>query len=128
MLGGSAKPEMKYCPICQITCDYRTKHCRKCQVCIERYDHHCFWIGNCVGRHNHRPFYLFLLFQTLNNISNMMALSHLTTYLDLLKIDLGWFIWLIVLSVKLIALGFVFFTGFLLIYHTMLILNGQTTW
>jgi hypothetical protein len=31
-------------------------------------------------------------------------------------------------SLKLFAIGFIAFTGYLLLYHTMLIMNGMTTW
>ena len=120
ILPDSSKPHKYFCDICKITCEYRTRHCRKCNVCVERYDHHCFWIGNCVGRHNHRQFYLFLAAQTINNIAVFLLISRST-------ISSNWQ-WLFQLTVKLLSLGFCCFTGYLLLYHTMLVSCGITTW
>ena len=116
---GKAKPDKFYCNACKMTCDYRTRHCWKCGVCIERYDHHCFWIGNCVGRHNHRQFYFFLLTQTINNVC-------LYCLIDSLELT-GWLFWARI-SGLLLAFGFCCFTGYLFIYHTMLVSCGMTTW
>jgi palmitoyltransferase len=117
---GLFKPQRYSCGICKIACEYRTRHCRKCNVCIERYDHHCFWIGNCVGRHNHKQFYLFLAVQTVNNIVVFLLISRLKT-------SANWQWWL-QLAGKLFSLGFCCFTGYLLLYHTMLVSCGITTW
>jgi hypothetical protein len=80
-----------------------------------------------VGYHNHRQFYLFLLLQTINNIAMLFSLSrlhftlynngHATTTIDI-----------IMYSLRVAAFGFLLFTAYLLLYHSMLILAGMTTW
>jgi hypothetical protein len=97
-------------------------------VCIERYDHHCFWIGNCVGRHNHKHFYYFLALQTLVNTISLLSLWSITDLQTSNQVvfhaSLEW----LKIGLELLTVGFICFTGYLFIYHTMLITSGITTW
>ena len=61
-------PAKRYCDVCNVEQPYRGRHCWECNRCIRKFDHHCFWIGGCVGELNHGKFFLFLLFQTWQEI------------------------------------------------------------
>ena len=110
------RPERHTCKICNFKVPYRTRHCYKCNTCILRFDHHCFWLGNCVGAKNHREFYLFLFFQTWQNVCMLIWLN---------KLSIHWFLYLVLF---LLNIGFIAFTGYLFLYHTLLITSGMTTW
>jgi hypothetical protein len=43
-------------------------------------------------------------------------------------VELHWIIWLMVYGMLLTSFGFLCFTGYLAIYHTMLMVLGITTW
>lgn len=111
-----------------IPSEYRTRHCRKCQVCIEVYDHHCFWIGNCVGRHNHKHFVGFVIVETLSNLLNYKGLTLIPVMVSNFSLHLHPYIEYLRVALLLFALGFIAFTGYLSLYHLMLVCSGMTTW
>ncbi|CAK91134.1 unnamed protein product (macronuclear) [Paramecium tetraurelia] len=128
----SQTPDRNECQECKIIQSYRTKHCSKCQKCIPKYDHHCFWIGGCVGELNHRMYWLFLFFQCLLCFDGMFQFKkqfpYYSTYDEEFGHDEYQYQYFIILLTAATSFGFGIFTGALLLYHTMLILTGKTTW
>jgi len=76
---------------------------------------------------------MFLLLQSLNNIFVLFSAQTLKTIVgdkdgnisD--NTDDGWVKWGLV-AVEVGAFGFLLFTGYLGLYHTMLMMTGMTTW
>jgi len=52
--------DLKYCTVCHVEMQIRTKHCKHCDQCVATHDHHCAWVGNCIGERNHSFFYCYL--------------------------------------------------------------------
>ena len=42
-----------------------THHCSTCEHCILAMDHHCAYTQSCIGFYNAKPFFLFLIFQSV---------------------------------------------------------------
>lgn len=115
---------------------YRSRHCWECNKCVRKFDHHCFWIGGCVGELNHGKFFLFLLFQTISEISALSLANNafaqaILTYPNSdsdydrrqrQHIQTVFTIFFVLLFLFLI------FTAILGGYHLYLIVSGQTTW
>lgn len=116
------RPPRLVCKVCHIVLPYRSRHCEKCQCCVERYDHHCFWIGSCVGYNNHRQFYVFLILQTVNSSCVLSTCLVLHGFADELWPSL------LLYATEGVSIGFICFTGYLGLYHSMLMATGMTTW
>jgi hypothetical protein len=69
-----------------------------------------------------------LLYQTINNLLNLISLENIQRYLEFLQAEVPSLISWGILCLEVFDFGFIVFTGYLLIYHTMLISNGITTW
>lgn len=116
----------RYCRVCCTIQPMRTKHCYMCGRCVRKFDHHCPWLGNCVGERNHKFFWLFLLTESLllvwaikitwSSLQWHMSLEH---WVKANALDLICFFVVTVATVGTIML---------LVYHTYLMLTGQTTW
>lgn len=50
-------PEGRFCQVCRINRDLRTKHCNICHKCVVGFDHHCLFLNTCVGEKNYRQFF-----------------------------------------------------------------------
>ncbi|CAD8112209.1 unnamed protein product [Paramecium sonneborni] len=128
----SQTPDRNECQECKIVQSYRTKHCSKCQKCIPKYDHHCFWIGGCVGELNHRMYWLFLFFQCSLCFDGLIQFQNQFVFYSIYDEEYGYdqykYQYFIILIMAATSFAFGLFTGTLLIYHTILILTGKTTW
>ncbi|KAL5483943.1 hypothetical protein EMCRGX_G020364 [Ephydatia muelleri] len=115
-----------YCRVCRAPQPIRSKHCYTCGRCVKRFDHHCPWLGNCVGERNHRFFWLFLGCETVLALWGLIiacgAMSRSGNVSEWLKANL------MLLTCSVILLLTVFTTGILFVYHSYLMLCGQTTW
>ena len=108
----------------------RAKHCKVCGHCVRKFDHHCFWVGTCVGERNHGRFWMFLATQTA--VTAHAAWISATGIVGASTYHRTWGeVWNDNYA-SLLALGyfhvFLVFAGFLLVFHTYLVANGQTTW
>ncbi|CAD8210515.1 unnamed protein product [Paramecium octaurelia] len=125
-------PDRNFCQECKIIQPFRTKHCTKCKKCIPKYDHHCFWVGGCIGELNHRTFWLFLFFQCLLCFDGLFQFNQqlglYSIYEEEQSDNKYQYQYFVILLFGTISFGFGIFTGALFLYHTMLIITGQTTW
>ena len=62
------------CFECQIIALPRSYHCNVCRCCVQRYDHHCPWLNSCIGTKNHRSFIIFVTFQFIYLVSNLIQI------------------------------------------------------
>jgi len=131
--------KLKYCKTCHIYRPPRCVHCSVCENCVERFDHHCPWLGNCIGKRNYWLFYCFVSATGLLNIivltTSVAQLGVRCTQLQeeeglgagdafgaaLLEAPVA-----AVLSIY--ALGIVWFTFGLCMYHNFLVCTNQTTY
>lgn len=115
-----------YCRVCRHPQPLRTKHCYQCGRCVRRFDHHCPWLGNCVGERNHKFFWLFLGCKTaLLSWGVWIAWTTITGSRDTLswlRLNLLVFLSLLVVFMSAIIVGLLF------LYHSYLMVSGQTTW
>lgn len=114
------------CITCKSIIQLRSRHCRVCARCVRRFDHHCPWLGNCVGVRNHRFFWLFLGLETALLIWGVFiawsALHSSSDFLTWFRANILTFLSLVVVFVGSIA------TSMLFVFHTYLMISGQTTW
>lgn len=152
------RPSKRYCRICRLSRPLRAKHCYTCGRCVRRFDHHCPWLGNCVGERNHRFFWMFLTVETAlliwgTIISWSVSLSPSFLFISVFShcnadnesilccffrfrsaISTGGDVWewlkANVLPFVCLLLTFVslMVVGLLFLYHSYLMLTGQTTW
>ena len=108
----------------------RAKHCHVCGKCVRKFDHHCFWVGTCVGERNHGRFWWFLCAQTaVCAHASWIAVTGIVgatvnhaTWRDVFEENAS----------SVVACAYVHamttFVGFLFVFHSYLLMNGQTTW
>jgi len=126
--------KLRYCTTCCLYRPPRASHCHICDACVERFDHHCPWLGNCVGKRNYAYFLVFLTSTTALGIFGMgVSAAHLGS----LAVDEGkdsaaferasqeaipaWIVMLLCIPASCFTLG-------LLLFHTLLVSRGQTTY
>lgn len=114
----------QYCRVCRHMRPMRAKHCFTCGHCVRRFDHHCPWLGNCVGERNHRFFWFFLVVETaLTAWGVAIAWSGIS-----LKSG-EWFQANLLIFLSLLATFLcTIIVGLLFLYHSYLMLTGQSTW
>ncbi|TFK67393.1 zf-DHHC-domain-containing protein [Pluteus cervinus] len=117
-------PEYRYCGLDKIIKPFRTHHCSNCQACVLKYDHHCSWIGQCVGARNHKFFVNFL--QATSAFTLYYLGTILTPGMRPALANGARMSAVFAFTAAIVATAAFFSTRFL-IYHTKLILLGQTT-
>ena len=120
------------CHFCETEKPERAHHCRVCNSCILRMDHHCVWIHNCVGKHNHRYFWLFILYTWIGCFyyfwMSLPLVKSILFHSPVINVE-----WPFINARNVFLftglLSFVAAYGLLgfLIWHSYLILTGQTT-
>lgn len=79
-----------YCPKCLVCKPLGCVHCEICDNCIDEFDHHCYWINRCVGSNNYNTFILFVAFNIIDLIANLvigtLTLFNIPTELTSLKV------------------------------------------
>ena len=139
----TARDYINFCASCEVFKPPRCHHCRKCNTCVVEMDHHCIWINNCVGRDNHKLFYLVVLYafvstaalETLYGARWALYFLHAAFGIDALDVAGGGggggfglesaeIVALALASAA--ALAHIASTGWLLIFHTLLIARGRT--
>ncbi|CAM9992368.1 unnamed protein product [Phaeothamnion confervicola] len=130
----SVKDRMNYCATCHVLRPPRAKHCRHCNNCVSAFDHHCPWTGNCVGRRNYRSFFAFILFVSVSAayIFSLSIVSIITLLGNTGPVGVTdahgvpyarYFVPLLAMwSIIILVL-----VGGLLLFHTFLLMRGQTT-
>ena len=129
-------PAKRFCEACNHEQPYRSRHCWECNRCVRKFDHHCFWIGGCVGELNHGKFFLFLVFQTWQEIlafliaadGRSQAKIKYSDLEDLEQKQMRNHILAVFLFFEVVLALFFIFTVILGGYHLFLITSGQTTW
>jgi palmitoyltransferase len=107
----------------------RTKHCKDCGRCVSTHDHHCPWLGNCIGEKNRCFFYWYVVFQALELWWAMIWVFESYNMNSLGVLIFGWFLNSMLKMIGCIVLGFfTLLVTVLLIFHTYLAVNNQTTW
>ncbi|XP_054156813.1 probable palmitoyltransferase ZDHHC24 [Oppia nitens] len=138
------KPNWRFCAICEGNSPPRSYHCQICDECVLKRDHHCVFSGCCIGYKNFRYYYGLLLWvaigglyaTVLNQFFIWQALGGLT-YVTVFTHIFPFPFWLFgYISLKCFCytflsvinfIGFMFATG-LLYYHSVLMVNNQTTY
>lgn len=114
--------KVKSCSICKTYKPPRSHHCKSCNRCYFKFDHHCGVLDTCVGFHNYKYFYQFLV---INLITCLFF--EIVIFYEVLQSNIR-----TPLRVNYI-ISLVFFTGqiiwviFMLVLHTKLISNNETT-
>lgn len=110
------------CRICGTFKPPRAHHCSICGKCYLKFDHHCLLTGTCIVFQNYKFFYQFLFY-------NAIFLSF-TSYVYLAQILNKevrlWPTINYIVNLSLIGLVLIY-NIFVLIVHTYLILNNETT-
>jgi len=121
------------CITCKIIRPPSGKHCKYCDHCVEMFDHHCPFVGVCIGEGNY-PCFLLLLATGFTGTSYLCVFS--LYYLEEhWSIDgLVWRNWDCSKSVLAAALSvsvtmglLALRIGYLIGYHIMICITGETT-
>mmetsp|Transcript_9947 Transcript_9947/g.12926 ORF Transcript_9947/g.12926 Transcript_9947/m.12926 type:complete len:653 (+) Transcript_9947:333-2291(+) len=115
--GGNDK-STQLCHSCHIIKPYRSKHCRIMRRCVLMFDHYCPFVGNCIGLYNYAYFYFYCLFFVIADAS-LVA----TSVIYLRRVDNDLFTLIVTIYVGLYIIP----SGFMVFYHSGLILKNLTT-
>eukprot|EP00866_Antonospora_locustae_P002253 jgi/Antlo1/2253/409 len=113
---------LRVCPICDTFKPPRAHHCSKCGKCYLKYDHHCFLLGTCIVFQRYKFFYQFLFYNSILVIFTVYVYIH-----QILRRDNDT-IYMVHYIVNVALLGpLIIYYITLLVFHTLLILNNETT-
>ena len=115
------------CETCKIIRPPGASHCKICDNCVLNFDHHCAFISNCVGKRNHKYFFLFLFFGAIFSI--LSATLNLIVIIYVFIIKSGETLiplykgnkWLLIISLILLFISFLFSTSVIPIIRFILI-------
>lgn len=112
----------KVCDICVRYKPPRSHHCSVCNKCFLKYDHHCSIFGSCIFFQKYKFFYQFLVYNLLFTLFVCgIYTSEISKGVNRKALLISYAINLGLLVVMLI------YNGIMLIFHTFLILNNETT-
>jgi len=125
-------PPKRWCDVCNLEQPYRSRHCWECNRCVRKFDHHCFWIGGCVGELNHGKFFLFLFFQTWQELLAIWVAKdgrykvkfNYPDYDNLEQTQMRNHIKAVFMFFMFILALFLLFTAILGAYHAFLVVSG----
>lgn len=123
----------RFCNNCVAVKPERVHHCSVCNKCVLRFDHHCPWMGTCIGLNNAKFFLQFLLYTTLT--SGHASYMLLKTLLNFTRPNArlskrpGAIVAISLVSpmALLITLASFFVVGSMLVWHTWLAMNNETS-
>ncbi|KCZ77218.1 hypothetical protein H311_01774 [Anncaliia algerae PRA109] len=113
---------LRVCDSCDTFKPPRSHHCSVCNRCYLKYDHHCDIFGSCIFFQKYKFFYQFLVYNLI------LTLFIIAVYI--LEIAKGPYrkLFLInyIINIALLSVMMVY-NLIMLIFHTFLILNNETT-
>lgn len=131
----------RMCAVCETLTPPRSWHCNTCDTCILKRDHHCAFSGCCVGHKNHRYFLMLVMYLC---IGTAYATVYNTYFIWVINAPVFWNLYTVLkimfpfamialepswdqlyLTVYLINVIGMLFTGFLLIYHAQNLAKGS---